>query len=113
MAYEIPQSLLKSPFFQKNWEKDIDQVSVEPCDLREDPLGYRALFFLQNDDVHQDSRGEEELQADNREMFVVGASYLAKREQNLANAGYQAPMTHKAIVLVEDKIGSKLTEMAA
>ncbi|MCB1720672.1 MAG: hypothetical protein H6860_04900 [Rhodospirillales bacterium] len=91
-------ALLKNPFSSKNWEKNIRQVSVEPCDVHEDPLGYRAVFFLREDDER----------AETCEMFVVGASYLAQREYNLTKAGYVAPMTQKAIGLIEGKIGTRL-----
>lgn len=95
--------LLKNPFFSKNWEQDIKQVSVEPCDQKEDPLGYRAIFFVR-DTLKQQKQAE---------TFVIGASYLAQREHNLSKAGYKAPMTHRAIGLIEQKLGSTLPVVLA
>ena len=97
MKHNRAKKLLANPFSPKNWEEDIQQVSVEPCDESEDPLGYRAIFFM-NKKSKRDSKG----------IFVIGASYLAQRELNLTKAGYKAPMTHRAIGLIERKIGSSL-----
>jgi len=98
--YAPRNEILEKPVFPKNWESDIEQVFVEPCDEQEDPLGYRAVFFL-------DKTKREALKS-----FAVGASYLAKRRHNLSQAGYDAPMTHRAIDLVEEKIGSSLMAAA-
>ncbi|MCB9983539.1 MAG: hypothetical protein H6861_07705 [Rhodospirillales bacterium] len=98
MNYGQDTVLLKSPFSARNWEKNIRQVSVEPCDRREDPLGYRAVFFLNEDDER----------AERSETFSVGASYLAQREYNLVKAGYTAPMTQRAIRVIEGKLGTCL-----
>lgn len=45
--------------------------------------------------------------------FEIGASYLAQREHNLARAGYRAPMTHRAIHLIEQKVGARLPVVLA
>lgn len=103
MKRKHPYKLLKNPFFSKNWEQDIAQVSVEPCDQKEDPLGYRAIFFMSDAMKRKEPT----------ETFVIGASYLAQRELNLSKAGYKAPMTHRAISLIEQKIGSSLPVMLA
>lgn len=98
MNYAQATTILKNPFSSRNWEKNIRHVSVEPCDRQEDPLGYRAIFFLSEDDER----------AARSETFVVGASYLAQREYNLVKAGYVAPMTQRAIGLIEGKLGTRL-----
>ena len=94
---------LDNPFFSKNWEEDIHQVSVEPCDEREDPLGYKAIFFIRDKIKQSREKG----------TFVIGASYLAQREHNLSRAGYKAPMTNRAIGLIEQKLGSTLPVVLA
>ena len=87
------------PLFPKNWESDIQNVRVESCALTEDPLGYKAIFYL----------ARESERAEKNKSFIIGASFLAQRAHNLEKAGYQAPMTEKAIVLVEDQIGDTLS----
>lgn len=77
----------------KNWEADINYVSVKPCDATMDPLCYQAIF-------HAEENGES--------AFAVGASFLAQRELNLHNAGFLAPMTTKAIALIEEQLGTAL-----
>ena len=94
---------LENPFRSKNWESNIDGVFVEPCDQAEDPLGYRAVFTI--NELARPTKSDK--------TFVVGASYLAKREHNLTRAGYQAPMTHQAITLVEEKLGIRLPVVLA
>ena len=74
----------------KNWEKNIHNVHVEPCDPAEDPLGFRAVFMTEEKD------------------FAVGASYLAQRWHNLKKAGFAAPMTQKAMAMIEQQIGRAL-----
>ena len=104
MKCDSDSKIFGSPFFSKNWEEDIRQVSVEPCDLKEDPLGYVAVFFV--------SEGQEDFSGW-KKTFSIGASYLARREHNLNRAGYEAPMTNRAINLIESKIGSSLPSVAA
>ncbi len=99
-AYET----LNNPFFKKNWEEDIGRVCVEPCDEKQDPLGYVAVFFV-------GSKGGKRLGWE--KTYSIGASYLARRQHNLNKAGYKAPMTHKAINLIENKIGSALPVVLA
>ncbi len=103
MRYENACKALKNPFFSKNWEEDVRQVSVEPCDPKEDPLGYIAVFFV----------NEGEKRSGWEKTFSIGASYLARREQNLNKAGYKAPMTNRAISLIESKLGSSLPVVLA
>lgn len=99
--------LLRRRFMNKNWETNINQVSVEPCDEQEDPLGYKAVFFLKN------ASKQESFARDKTERFEIGASYLAQRELNLLKAGYIAPMTNRAITLIETKIGERLPTVYA
>ncbi len=96
------QSVLRRSLTTKNWESNINQVSVEPCDTQEDPMGYKAVFFVKEDGK---ARAFERFKT---ESFAIGASYLAQRQHNLKKAGYSAPMTHKAIHLIENKLGSPL-----
>lgn len=90
--------ILSNPFFLKNWEADIAEVKVEPCERHEDPLGYRAVFAMER----RNPAGKI------RRTFAIGASLLAQRERNLARAGYKVPMTHRAIAMIEAKLGTSL-----
>lgn len=81
-----------SYFTKKNWEHDVTNVAIEPCDSGEDPSGFRAVFYLSEDRKEPIS-------------FTVGASTLAQRAKSLAMAGYNAPMTKKAISLLQDRLG--------
>jgi hypothetical protein len=93
--------ILRNPLASRNWETDIHKVLIEPCETGEDPLGYRAIFLL----------GQESARAENKKSFAVGASFLAQRGRHLEKAGYTAPMTRRAIAMIEDKIG-KLSDSA-
>ncbi len=77
----------------RNWEDDIVSVSVETCHSREDVSGFRAVFHL------APQRAIEEGQ----QIFIIGGSYLAQRLESLSRAGYDAPMTKKALKLLEAK----------
>lgn len=79
-------------FFSRNWEANIEDVSVQACS--EDPLGYRAVYSMRR----------------TAETFVIGASLLAQRERNLTCAGYKLPMTERAIAAIERKLGTVLPE---
>ena len=91
---DVTNPLLRS----RNWEENIRNVIVEPCDVKEDPLGYKAIFFL----------SLEAAAKTRKKSFEIGASFLAQRHHNLSKAGYKAPMTVKAIAAIEDKIGKTL-----
>ncbi|MEM7679516.1 MAG: hypothetical protein AAF182_00730 [Pseudomonadota bacterium] len=91
-------TLSKNPHFLKNWEVDIGGVKVESCTEDEDPLGYRAVFFF----------ARESARALKNKSFVIGASFLAQRAENLRQAGYEAPMTQKAIDHIEKSTGKAL-----
>lgn len=82
----------------RNWEADIESVVVEECHEEEDPLGYRAVFY---------ARGEAALKAA-ASGYVVGASLLKARLDNLRRAGFEAPMTSKAIRMVEKAMDVRL-----
>jgi hypothetical protein len=87
-------------FSRKNWENGISRVCVEACDCAEDPLGYRAVYYIEEskrEDVDKTAAS-----------FVVGASFLVKREDNLKRSGYNAPMTRRAISLIENSTGLSL-----
>lgn len=98
MKKSLSDKILRNPLFPRNWENNIRKVVVEPCDSQEDPLGYRAVFLL----------SQESARAQKKKSFVIGASFLAQREHNLVKAGYKAPMTQRAIALVENRIGKAL-----
>lgn len=74
-----------------NWEKDVRSVSLEPCDKREDPMGLRAVFYV----------GDETPLTQRVNHYRVGASYLRARLEGIRRAGYEAPMTERAIALLE------------
>jgi len=82
----------------RNWEANIEAVRIERCGPEEDPLGYRAVFFLE----------KHAAQENRRKTFAVGASFLGQREKNLEKAGYAAPMTGRAIALIEKELGHRL-----
>ena len=103
MAFIDMRQRRKAKNTVRNWEEEIINVSIEPCDFKEDPLGFRAIFEL----------GQEKARLEEQKQFVVGASFLAKREFNLKKAGYKAPMTHKSIELIENKICQSLPVVLA
>ena len=82
----------------KNWEEDVSQVAIEPCDPLEDPSGYMAVFSV----------GGGKNRSGGCESYSIGASYLLRRRHNLNRAGYRAPMTHRAIRLIEKQSGAAL-----
>lgn len=98
LSSNLGATLSKNPLFLRNWEADIGAVTVESCTEDEDPLGYRAVFFF----------AKESERAEKKKSFVVGASFLAQRAENLRQAGYKAPMTQKAIQHIERALGSAL-----
>lgn len=98
MARFYGKSLFDDVLSKKNWEQGVLRVCIEACDCSEDPFGYRAVFFT-GDDANSKEGG-----VANR--FIVGASFLLQRKKNLMRSGYEAPMTEKAIALLEGKIGS-------
>ena len=81
-----------------NWEKNVKKVKLEPCDADYDPLCMRVVFY-------KDSDREQEEKRVNR--YVVGASYLRERLNGIRRAGYKAPMTEKAISMVEECLAAK------
>ena len=95
MKYSGVKKAVSRPLTGKNWESDVEQVCIEPCDVKQDPLGYCAVFYEK----------KKEGVAGFAKSFVIGASFLAQREKSLERAGYQAPMTQKAIGMIERNIG--------
>jgi hypothetical protein len=98
MSFVPFRSPPKVPVSHTNWEEGVLDVCIEPCDPKSDPLGFRAVFLL----------NEEKARLEKQKSFVIGASFLAKRELNLKKAGYQVPMTERAIALIESKLGQSL-----
>ena len=72
-----------------NWEEDIKGVSIENCDLAEDPLGYKVVFYKEDGD------------GDMSVAYIVGASLLRNRLIKLDKAGFDAPMTREALKMLE------------
>lgn len=77
-----------------NWEKDVREVSIEPCDPRVDPMGFRAVFVV----------GEDKPLTQRFNTYTVGASYLRQRLDGIRRAGFEAPMTARALELVEESL---------
>ena len=94
MTKDLSEKIMSKPLFATHWEEDIRNVRIETCPHIEDPLGYKAVFYL----------GIESARAEKSKFFSIGASFLAQRAHNLVKAGYQAPMTQKAIAQVETKL---------
>ena len=80
----------------ENWESDIREVQIELD--KDDPTGFSAVFFLQ--------QASERARA---VTFRIGASALANRARSLAQAGFKAPMTCRAIALVESRKDAGVT----
>ncbi len=75
-----------------NWEEDISDVIVEQCDLQEDPFGYRVVYYRDCD--------EDEYNGDAVVAYVIGASLLPNRLRKLSKAGFDVPMTQKAMKMM-------------
>ena len=82
----------------RNWEENIRSVMIETCDESEDPLGYKAIFYLSFEAARKTKK----------KTFEIGASFLAQRKHNLCKAGYKVPMTVQAIEKIEQKTGQPL-----
>lgn len=98
--FKSKQTRVKNPLAHttRDWEANIRSVVVEPCDPGEDPLGYKAIYYLSFEAAGKMRK----------KSFEIGASFLAQRIHNLTKAGYKAPMTARAIESIEDKIGTAL-----
>lgn len=98
----------------RNWEANIHYVSIKRCSLEEDPLGYKALFHSDVSAGHKADQSASSIdnqagqQAFHEDIFEVGASFLSQRELNLQRAGFEAPMTSKAIDLVQQQLGTNI-----
>ncbi|GEM_PF-4078145 len=76
-----------------NWEEDIQEVIVEPCDTNEDETGYRAVYYKDHSDISHDLV----------ESYIIGASFLKNRLKKLRRAGFDAPMTKEALNIISQK----------
>jgi|GEM_PF-2431769 len=76
-----------------NWENDVNDVVLETCELDEDPSGYRVVYHKVSANVNKAGR----------DKFCIGASYLKNRLETLRCAGFEAPMTKKAINMLDKK----------
>ncbi|MGH1376155.1 MAG: hypothetical protein ACRBCK_07390 [Alphaproteobacteria bacterium] len=79
-------------YYSANWESDVEDVVIEVCDLEEDPSGYRVTYYTDENDARQGG-----------ESYCIGASFLQNRLRKLKRAGFDAPMTKKAINLINQK----------
>ena len=77
-----------------NWENDVIDVVLESCALDEDPSGYRAVY-------HKNAPAN--INKPDGDRYSIGASYLKNRLEKLRCAGFEAPMTRKAINLLDQK----------
>ncbi len=78
-------------FGPSNWEAEIKHVRVEPCD--QDPTGYRVVFYQMSGRMLDRS-------VSLSPSYEMGASFLENRLKKLSRAGFDAPMTRKALELV-------------
>ncbi len=76
-----------------NWENDVRDVVLESCEPDEDPTGYRAVYHKVP--ANSSKAG--------RDKFSIGASYLKRRLETLSSAGFEAPMTRKAMNMLDQK----------
>ena len=81
----------KTMFDGGNWEKDVRSVVLEACDKGDDPTGLCVIFLV----------GDERPLSQRVNSYRVGASYLRKRLEGIRRAGFEAPMTVRAIEMVE------------
>ena len=82
----------------RNWEENISSVVIEPCSPSEDPIGYKAIFYLTFEAARKTKK----------KTFEIGASFLAQRRHSLCKAGYKVPMTLLAIEKIEKEMGQPL-----
>ena len=76
-----------------NWENDVNDVVLETCEVDEDPSGYRVIYHKIPANTNKPER----------DRFCIGASYLKNRLETLRCAGFEAPMTKKAINMLDKK----------
>lgn len=74
-----------------NWENDIEDVAVEACDKTEDPTGYRILYY----------KSENQSVQEKVKAYCVGGSLLKNRLKKLKHAGFEAPMTQRALHMID------------
>ena len=87
------ERFMRSSVAVANWEEDIDDVILETCGQDEDPTGYRVVFYKDPMNVY----------ANDEDSYSIGASYLKNRLDKLRRAGFDAPMTKKALNLIDKK----------
>ncbi len=89
----------RSHYHPLNWESNISDISLKSCDIKDDPSGYNVIFYANK------------IKEDNNKSiaYVIGASLLYNRLRKLNNAGFDAPMTQKAINMLERKASKILS----
>lgn len=80
----------KSPTLS-NWEEDVNGVLIENCKEEVDPSGIRVVYCKDPLDVC----------VPDEKNYSIGASYLKNRLEKLRRAGFDAPMTKKAINMID------------
>ncbi len=83
----------KRPLSALNWEEDIKAISIHKCRIEDDPMGFRVTFV----------RSGEENRRNRENQYSIGASYLKNRLKKLNKAGFNAPMTQKAINIIDQE----------
>jgi len=76
-----------------NWENDVNEVVLEACELDEDPSGYRVVYHKMPANANKSGK----------DKFCIGASYLKNRLETLRCAGFEAPMTKRAMNMLNKK----------
>ncbi|MFP4097610.1 MAG: hypothetical protein ACLFP8_05855 [Alphaproteobacteria bacterium] len=76
----------------ENWENDISGVVLEVCGKEEDPSGFRVIYLKGGMPGNNNTLDSE--------SYCVGGSYLKHRLDRLRRAGFEAPMTKRAINLL-------------
>ena len=80
-------------YHSANWESDVIDVAIEVCDTEEDPSGYRVTYYTDVDSICHKAE----------DSYRIGASFLQTRLKKLKRAGFDAPMTKKAINMINKR----------
>lgn len=92
--------------YKNNWEADIGDVFIEACSENEDPLGLRAVFVKDKNRIYISKRNQD------FDRYTIGASYLKSRLERLLDAGFDAPMTKKALNLIDEERLGRISLMS-
>lgn len=81
----------KNPVSFSNWEDDVSGIVLESCAADEDPSGYRVVYH----------KYPLKANVPDSNQYSIGGSYLKNRLEKLNRAGFDAPMTKKAINMLK------------